>query len=73
MVPRFHVGWVAQHMAKAQVVNVPKAWHFVFIDTPGMPLPSPDGDLGADPAGFDRAAFLEQLGQALPLFFDQAW
>lgn len=73
VVPRFHVEWVAQQMPKAQLINVPKAWHFAFIDTPGMPLLSPDGDLRADPAGFDRAVFLEKLGQALPLFFDQSW
>ena len=73
LMPRFHAGWVARHMPQAQRVSVPKAWHFVFMDTPGMPLPSPDGDIGADPPGFDRAAFLAQLGQWLPAFFDQAW
>ena len=73
LVPRFHSGGVARHMPQAKLVSVPKAWHFVFMDTPGMPLPSADGDIGADPPGFDRAAFLAQLGQSLPAFFDQAW
>jgi hypothetical protein len=31
-----------------------------------------DGDLGADPPGFDRAAFLARLGQELCAFFDEA-
>jgi predicted dienelactone hydrolase len=73
LVPRFHSGWIARNMPQAQQVSVPGAWHFVFMDTPGMPLPSPDGDVGADPPGFDRAAFLQQLGRTLTAFFDQAW
>ena len=73
LVPRFHVGWIAQNMAQAQVVGVATAWHFVFMDPPNMVLPSPDGDVGANPAGFDRAAFLAQLGADLPQFFERAW
>jgi predicted dienelactone hydrolase len=76
LVPRFHSGWVLQNLPPApqtQRVSVPLAWHFVFMDTPGMPLPSPDGDVGADPPGFNRAAFLQQLGRELVVFFDQAW
>jgi hypothetical protein len=37
-----------------------------------MPIPSPDGDLRANPEGFDRAAFLKQLATALNQFFDRA-
>lgn len=73
LVPRFHSGWVAQHLPKAERIRVPKAWHFVFMDTPSMPLPSPDGDIGANAPGFDRAAFLLQLGRTLSVFFDRAW
>ncbi len=73
LVPRFHVGWIAQNMPQAQVISVPKAWHFVFMDTPSMPLMSPDGDVGANPPSFDRSAFLDQLGRALPVFFDRVW
>jgi predicted dienelactone hydrolase len=76
LVPRFHSGWIVQNLPatpQTQRLSVPSAWHFVFMDTPSMPLPSPDGDIGADPSGFKRAAFLEQLGRALPAFFDQAW
>ena len=73
LVPRFHAGWIASHMPRAQVVRVPGAWHFVFMDTPTLPLPSHDGDIGANAPGFDRAAFLDRLGRALPAFFDQSW
>ena len=73
LVPRFHSGWIARNMPQAQQLSVPGAWHFVFMDTPSMPLPSPDGDVGANPPGFDRAAFLDQLGRSLTAFFDQAW
>lgn len=73
LVPRFHAGWITRSMPQAQHIRVPGAWHFVFMDTPSMPLPSPDGDVGANAPGFDRAAFLEQLGRSLPTFFDQAW
>jgi predicted dienelactone hydrolase len=73
LVPRFHAGWIAQNVPKVQRINVPKAWHFVFMDKPSMSLMTPDGDIAADPPGFDRAALLDQLGQALPAFFDQAW
>lgn len=73
LVPRFHGGWIAANMPQAQNVVVPKAWHFAFMDSPSMPLASPDGDIGANPPGFDRAALLQQLGRALPAFLDQAW
>jgi predicted dienelactone hydrolase len=73
LVPRFHADWISRHMPQAQRITVPGAWHFAFMDTPSMPLPTPDGDIGADPPGFDRAALHSQLGRALPAFFDQAW
>jgi hypothetical protein len=34
------------------------------------PVPSPDGALAADPPGFDRSRFLEQLGRDLSDYFD---
>jgi predicted dienelactone hydrolase len=73
VVPRFHIGWVAQNMPQAQLVSVPLARHFAFMDTPNMPLMSPDGDVGANAPDFDRSAFLEKLGRELPAFFDRAW
>ena len=37
-----------------------------------MSLPTEDGDIKADPPGFDRPAFLRQLGHEVPAFFDKA-
>ncbi len=73
LVPRFHGDWITSNLPAASRRPVANAWHFAFMDRPSMAIPSEDGDLRADPPGFDRAAFLQQLGQALPLFFDQAW
>jgi len=36
-----------------------------------MAIASEDGDLAADPPGFDRAAFLARLGAELCDFFDE--
>jgi hypothetical protein len=41
------------------------------MDTPTMPIPSPDGDVGANPTGFDREAFLNQLKRELLTFFEK--
>ena len=57
LVPRFHAEWVAKNLPAANLHRVPNAWHFAFMDTPSMSLPSPDGDVAANPPGFDRAAF----------------
>jgi len=37
-----------------------------------MPIPSPDGDIAANPPGFDRGAFLKQLAGEITAFFDKA-
>jgi hypothetical protein len=50
---------------------VPNAWHFAFIDSPSTPIPSEDGDLAANPPGFDRKAFLDGLSRDLAAFFDK--
>ena len=55
----------------AELRNVPNAWHYAFMDTPAMAIASEDGDLAADPPGFDRAAFLARLGAELCDFFDE--
>ena len=73
LVPRFHAEWIARNMPQASLVRVPNAWHFSFLDTPTLPIPSPDADIGADPPGFDRAAFLAKLGGELVAFFDKAF
>jgi predicted dienelactone hydrolase len=71
LVPRFHAEWVARNLPGAELHLVPNAWHFAFMDTPNMAIQTPDGDIAADPPGFDRAAFLKQLGPEIAAFFDK--
>ena len=73
LVPRFHASWVMQNMngTRTTLQLVPNAGHYAFMDTPTMNLPSPDGNVAADPAGFDRAAFLDRLAQESVAFFDK--
>jgi predicted dienelactone hydrolase len=71
LVPRFHADWVAKNLPAANLIRVPNAWHFAFLDTPSMSLTSPDGDVAANPPGFDRDAFLKQLAVEVIAFFDQ--
>jgi predicted dienelactone hydrolase len=73
LVPRFHAEWIARNLPGAELHRVPNAWHFAFMDTPSTPIPSEDGDLRANPPGFDRQAFLHQLKHDLPVFFDKAF
>jgi predicted dienelactone hydrolase len=72
LVPRFHAQWITRNLPNAEFHRVPNAWHYAFMDTPSMPIASPDGDLAANPPGFDRPAFLQQLQRELPAFFDKA-
>jgi predicted dienelactone hydrolase len=72
LVPRFHAEWVASHLPAPNLHRVPNAWHFAFMDTPSMPIPSPNGDVTANPPGFDRDAFLKQLAVDIAAFFDKA-
>ena len=72
LVPRFHAEWVASNLPAPNLHRVPNAWHFAFMDTPSMPLPSPDGDVAANPPGFDRDSFLKQLAVEITAFFDKA-
>jgi predicted dienelactone hydrolase len=71
LVPRFHADWVTKNLPAANLHRVPNAWHFAFMDTPSMSLPSPDGDVAANPPGFDRDAFLKQLAVEVTAFFDK--
>ncbi len=71
VVPRFHAEWVASNLPAPNLHRVPNAWHFAFMDTPSTSLPSPDGDVSANPPGFDRAAFLKQLAVEIAAFFDK--
>lgn len=72
LVPRFHAEWIARNMPTAELRRIPNAWHFAFMDTPSMPIQTPDGDIAADPPGFDRQALLARLGREVPAFFDEA-
>jgi hypothetical protein len=36
-----------------------------------MAIPSPDGDVAANPPGFDRAAFLTRIAAEISAFFDK--
>jgi len=71
LVPKFHAEWVASNLPAPNLQRVPNAWHFAFMDTPSMSLPSPDGDVAANPPGFDRDAFLKQLAVEIVAFFDK--
>jgi predicted dienelactone hydrolase len=72
LVPRFHAEWLAQQLPSksTSLRRVPNAWHYAFMNAPSAPIASPDGDLAADPPGFDRGRFLEQLGRDLSDYFD---
>lgn len=70
--PRFHAARIAQYVPGASLQIVPNAWHFAFMGKLGTPVQTLDGDANADPAGFDRAALLTQLGNDVPAFFDRA-
>lgn len=72
LVPRFHASWVMQNMngTRTTLQLVPNAGHYAFMNTPTMNLPSPDGSVAADPAGFDRTAFLDRMAQESVVFFD---
>jgi len=72
LVPRFHGMRVAAAIPGAVLETVPNAWHFAFLDAPSMPIPSPDGDLRADPPGFDRAAYIAALGPRIADFLEAA-
>jgi predicted dienelactone hydrolase len=73
LVPRFHAEWIALNLPSAELRRVPNAWHFAFMDTPTQPIPTPDGDIAANPPGFDRTAFLAKLGSDLAAFFDRTF
>lgn len=72
LVPAFHARYIAQNMPGAELRMVPNASHWAFMDTPGIAIMTPDGDVREDPPGFDRQHFLKQLGNELSDFFDRA-
>ena len=73
LVPRFHAQWIARNVPGVELRKVPNAWHFAFMDVPAGPIMTVDGDIGADPTGFDRPAFLKQLDEEIPAFLDRVF
>jgi predicted dienelactone hydrolase len=71
LVPRFHAERVASNLPAPNLHRVPNAWHFAFMDVPSMSIPSPDGDVAANPPGFDRDAFPKQLAVDITALFDK--
>jgi predicted dienelactone hydrolase len=71
LVPRFHAEWVASKLPVPNLHRVPNAWHFAFMDSPSIPISSPDGDVAAKPRSFDRDAFLKNLAVEILDFFDK--
>ena len=71
LVPRFHAEWVARNLPAPNLHRVPNAWHFAFMDSPSMAISSPDGDVAANPPGFDREAFMKSLAVEILAFFDK--
>jgi hypothetical protein len=69
LMPRFHSGWVASNLPAPNLHRVPNFWHFAFMETPSMPIASPDGDIAANSPDFDRAAFQKQLAVEITAFF----
>ncbi|MGG6897812.1 alpha/beta hydrolase family protein [Rhizobium sp. BR 315] len=70
--PRFHAAWIGQNLPGAGYRVIANAGHFAFMNPASAPIPTLDGDISADPPGFDRTEFLKQLGEEIPAFFDRA-
>ena len=73
LVPAYHAEPLAARIAGVSMRPVAGAGHFAFMDTPSMAIPSPDGDIGANPPGFDRAAFLPVLADQIGAFLDASF
>ena len=66
----YHGRFAAKHIPSAVLVNVPQAGHFAFMSKPMMNVATKEGDPSADPAGFDRTAYLTKLQQELVDYFN---
>ncbi len=69
--PRFHAAWIGQNIPGATYRVVANAGHFAFMNSASAPIQTLDGDISANPPGFNRAEFLKQLGEEVPAFFDR--
>jgi predicted dienelactone hydrolase len=70
---KYHGGHVVANLPRAQASTAAGAGHFAFMAQPTFPLPSAAGDAAANPAGFDRAAFLPELENQVAGFFAEQW
>lgn len=50
LVPRIHAEWIVKNASDIELRRVPNASHWVFMDTPSMAMPTPDGDVRAHPS-----------------------
>jgi predicted dienelactone hydrolase len=66
----YHGRFAAKHIPGAELVNAAGAGHFAFMSKPMMNVATDAGDPSADPAGFDRAAYLGKLEQELVDYFN---
>lgn len=73
LVPRFHAGFIGAQVPGSEVHTLANANHWAFMDKPSAPVDTPDGNAQNDAPGFDRAAFLKQLGNEVPAFFDKVF
>jgi predicted dienelactone hydrolase len=73
LVPKFHGERVAKDLPTSELRRISNAWHFAFMDAPTSFIHSPDGDVRADPPGFDRPGLLKRLAEEIPAFFDKAF
>ena len=73
LVPRFHASWVMQNMngTHTTLQLVPNAGHYAFMDTPTINLPSPNGNMTANPTNFNQTTFLNHMTQESIIFFDK--
>lgn len=69
---RYHGQYVASALPGAESVSVQGAGHFAFMAAPQVSLRSDAGDPGADPSGFDRAAFQARLANEVVEFFNRS-
>lgn len=70
---KYHGGHVVASLRTAQANTVAGAGHFAFMAQATFPLPSAAGDAAANPAGFDRMAFLPDLDNQVAAFFAEQW
>lgn len=71
LAPAFHGRRLRQLMPQAVHEEHAQAGHFAYMAQPLTALPSEAGDAAANPAGFDRPAFLKRLATRVLAHFDQ--